>query len=236
MAQISHVLARLKRDPIADLPIAAPGATAAPARPCLARPPPHAAGHRTAVSRADPQRQCFHRCAAAAVGIDFAPSSYSEARDRLPFMYCNTYCNGCRSRRRKPLDAVTNRPAGFHRRWLQSTPWRTRPAAPRAFQPAQGNHARRRLSRWASSWACSTRPLECSSACWRCRCFSMTCARSISAHPMLRPGDILLGDRAFCSFCHLAILERPRRVRVRARCIIAARPTPVESIAGTNPH
>lgn len=28
-----------------------------------------------------------------------------------------------------------------------------------------------------------------------------------SVHPMLRPGDVLLGDRAFCSFCHLALLQ-----------------------------
>jgi len=30
---------------------------------------------------------------------------------------------------------------------------------------------------------------------------------AIGLHPMLRPGDILLGDRAFCSFCHLAMLN-----------------------------
>lgn len=29
----------------------------------------------------------------------------------------------------------------------------------------------------------------------------------INLHPMLRSGDILLGDRAFCSFCHLALLN-----------------------------
>jgi len=29
----------------------------------------------------------------------------------------------------------------------------------------------------------------------------------IELHPMLRPGDILLGDRAFCSFCHFALLS-----------------------------
>lgn len=29
----------------------------------------------------------------------------------------------------------------------------------------------------------------------------------IALHPMLRPGDILLGDRAFCSFAHFALLQ-----------------------------
>ena len=29
----------------------------------------------------------------------------------------------------------------------------------------------------------------------------------ISLHPMLQTGDILLGDRAFCSFCHLVLLN-----------------------------
>jgi hypothetical protein len=29
----------------------------------------------------------------------------------------------------------------------------------------------------------------------------------LQAHPLLRPGDILLGDRAYCSFAHLALLQ-----------------------------
>ena len=32
------------------------------------------------------------------------------------------------------------------------------------------------------------------------------CPRSTAIHPMLRPGDVLVGDRGFCSFAHLALL------------------------------
>ncbi len=33
-------------------------------------------------------------------------------------------------------------------------------------------------------------------------------ARVTSIHPTLRPGDVLVGDRAFCSFAHLALLRQ----------------------------
>jgi hypothetical protein len=33
-------------------------------------------------------------------------------------------------------------------------------------------------------------------------------AQVASLHPTLRPGDVLVGDRAFCSFAHLALLRR----------------------------
>lgn len=33
-------------------------------------------------------------------------------------------------------------------------------------------------------------------------------ARVTSLHPTLKPGDVLVGDRAFCSFAHLALLQQ----------------------------
>lgn len=85
MAQIAHVLARLRREPIADLPIAAH-------LPQLLR--ENAVVWRERLLPPLVTLRLFliqilsGNCAISALrqlsGIDFAPSSYSEARDRLP--------------------------------------------------------------------------------------------------------------------------------------------------------
>jgi len=35
-------------------------------------------------------------------------------------------------------------------------------------------------------------------------------SRVAGVHPKLRPGDVLVGDRGFCSFAHLALLLRDK--------------------------
>jgi hypothetical protein len=45
----------------------------------------------------------------------------------------------------------------------------------------------------------------------------------VELHPQLRPGDVLLADRGFCSFAHLALLAQrgvERVVRVHQRRIV----------------
>lgn len=52
-------------------------------------------------------------------------------------------------------------------------------------------------------------------------------SRAWAMHPELSPGDVLVGDRAFCSFAHLALLRSRRRhglFRAHQRLIVDFRP------------
>ncbi len=94
MARISHVLARLQREPLADLP------TAAPLDQWLAECGVHDWRDRLLTPLVTLRlflTQVLHgNCAITALrqlaGIDFAKSSYCEARAR-----CHWHCNRCSS-------------------------------------------------------------------------------------------------------------------------------------------
>lgn len=207
MARVSHVLARLARDPIGDLPIAALVDQLYQEQKIIWRDrllPPLVTLRLFLV-------QILHgNCAIAALrqlsGIDFAGSSYCEARDRMPLQLLQSLLV-----------------------WLQRQAEQSLPQVPKLGQ--------RVFVGDGSSYSMSDTPqlrqhfdlppgtkegvgyptgklmglLDAATGLFvsllALPLFTHDMRGVIGLHPMLREGDILLGDRAFCSFCHFVLLN-----------------------------
>lgn len=207
MAQIPQLLARLKRDPLADLPIADHLNQLLAEHKVVWRErllPP------LVTLRLFLIQVAHGNCAIAALrhlaGIDFAVSSYCEARVRLPLQLLQSLLQwvhelgeqsagaGARlARRILIVDGSTHS--------VEDTPElaahftlapATRPGVGYPMGKLMG------LLDAATGMFLSLLALPL---------FDHDMRGGIGLHPMLRPGDILLGDRAFCSFAHLALLQ-----------------------------
>ena len=211
MAQVSHALARLKADPLGDLPIAdrverVLGEEKVQWRDRLL--PPLVTLRLLLV-------QIAHgNCAIAALrqlsGVAFAPSSYCEARARLPVILLQSVLEWVRDAAAAHVAAAATTAAHLARRVLvvdgssYSVPDAPELAAhfhlPQQTRPGVGYPAGKLMGLLdlATGMFVSLLALPL---------FGHDVRGAVEAHPMLRIGDILLGDRAFCSFAHLALLN-----------------------------
>ncbi len=207
MAQMSLVLARLKRDPIADLPIAA-----------------HVDqvlqdGGVTWRERLLPPLvtlrlfliQVLHgNCAIAALrqlgGLSFAVSSYAEARARLPLQLLESLLHWINEQARQSMGDVPR----LARRIViadgstYSMPDTPELAAhfdlPPGTKPGVGYPMGKLLGLLDLATGMFVSLLAVP-------LFAADVRGVIDLHPMLQSGDILLADRAFCSYAHLAMLR-----------------------------
>jgi hypothetical protein len=208
MAQISHVLARLKRDPIADLPIAAAIDQLCQQQNLDWRErllPPLVTLRLFLV-------QILHgNCAIAALrqlcGIDFAPSSYCEARERMPLQLLQSLLAWlvCQARQ-----SVAEIPRLGYRIFIgdgssysmSDTPQlRNHFDLPPGTKEGVGYPMGKLMGLLDAATGMFVSLLALP-------LFTHDMRGVLGLHPMLAAGDIFLGDRAFCSFCHFVLLNR----------------------------
>lgn len=207
MAQVAHVLARLRRESFADLPIADP------CRQLLAESnlvwrdrllPPLVTLQVFVV------QVLFGNVAIAALrqltGIAFACSSYCDARARLPLQLLQSLLQRMVELARESAEA----PKMIGRRvwvadgssWSMSDTLELREhfGLPAGVTPGVGYPMAKimGLMDLATGMFASLLGVPL---------FQHDMRSVIGLHPMLQKGDILLGDRAFCSFAHLALLN-----------------------------
>src|SRR5215213_9729119 len=214
-AHVSHALARLRRDPFAELPIAARlnqllAEQRVVWRDRLLTP--------LVTLRLFLIQVAHGNCAIAALrqlgGIAFAPSSYCEARARLPLQLLQSLLL-----------------------WMHELGEQAATAAAATAAAASARCARRILILDGSSYTTADTPelvahfhlpqqakpgvayptgklmglLDATTGMFRSLLalplFEHDVRSGIGLHPMLRAGDILVGDRAFCSFAHFALLQ-----------------------------
>lgn len=202
------VLARLKREPVADLALAGPLDQALADlghggwRDRLLTP--------LVTLRLMLIQILAGNCAIAALrqltGIGFAPSSYCEARGRLPLPILQWLLQWLHARAIEAMGVAKqlgprvlvadgssySMPDTPQLRGHFSLPPGTRPGVGYPTGKLMG------LLDLATGMFVSLLALPL---------FTHDMRGVLSLHPMLREGDILLGDRAFCSFCHLALLN-----------------------------
>lgn len=203
----SLVLSRLKRQPLADLPIAKPLDQAA-----------LGLGHRWRDRKLVPLvmlrlmliQILAGNCPVPALrqlsGINFAPSSYSEARDRLPLMLLQWLLGWLHARAEQSLGIVRKigpriLVADGSSYSMPDTPQLRRHFdLPRGTKPGVGYPMGKLMGLLdlATGMFVSLLALPL---------FTHDMRGVFSLHPMLQTGDILLGDRAFCSFCHFVLLN-----------------------------
>jgi DDE family transposase len=207
MAQVAQLLARLKREPIAHLPIA---------------------DHLNQLLR---QSGCVWRdrlltpmltlrlfltqilngnCAIAALrqlsGIDFAPSSYCEARNRMPMQLLQSLLQWMQSHAEQSFGLVKTVGArvliadGSTYSMEDTPPLREHFDLPKGTRPGVGYPMGKLMGLLDAATGLFVSLLALP-------LFQHDMRGVIGLHPMLRDGDILLGDRAFCSFAHLALLK-----------------------------
>ncbi len=208
MAPIVSALARLKRDPLADLPLAAHLDQALRSVNVRRRDrllPP------LLTVRLFMIQVLNGNCAIAALrqlaGIDFAPSSYCEARTRLPLQVLQSVLQWLRDR----APAAAGGAATIGRRVLvadgsthsmEDTPGlRAHFGLPCGVKEGVGYPVGKLMGLLDAATGMFVGLLAVP-------LFRHDMRAVIGVHPMLREGDILLGDSAFCSFPHLAILLR----------------------------
>ena len=207
MTEVPHVLARLRREPLADLPISD----------CL---------HQLLAESGHAWRErllpplvtlrlfliqvlsgnvaiCALRQLA---GLDFAPSSYCQARARMPLQVLQSLLHWMHEQARQSLGIARqigpriviadgssySMPDTPELRRHFDLPPGTKPGVGYPMGKLMG------LLDLATGMFISLLALPL---------FQHVMRGVIGLHPMLREGDILLGDRAFCSFCHLALLN-----------------------------
>lgn len=207
MAGMSQVLARLKRDPIADLPIAqrvdqVMQNSGTDWRERLL--PPLVTLRLFLV-------QILHgNCAIAALrqlcGLDFAPSSYCDARIRLPLILLESLLLWINEHAQQTIQQV---PRLARRILIADGSNYSMPDTPELaahFNLAPGTKAGvgypmgklMGLLDLTTGMFTSLLGLPL---------FEHDSRSLLSLHPMLQDGDILLADRAFCSYAHLAMLQ-----------------------------
>lgn len=207
MAQVSQALARLKRDPIGDVPIAARVDQLCREHHLVWRErllPP------LVTLRLFLIQILNGNCAIAALrqfsGLDFAKSSYSDSRKRLPLQVLESLLHWLHQQAERSVEAVHKIGqriliADGSTYSMQDTPELrkhfnlapgTKPGVGYPMGKLMG------LLDAATGMFVSLLALPL---------FQHDMRAVISVHSMLRIGDILLGDRAFCSFAHLALLQ-----------------------------
>jgi hypothetical protein len=207
MAQVSRVLARLKQDPLIDLPVADRvdrllGDQKVTWRDRLL--PPLVTLRLLLV-------QIAHRnCAIAALrqlgGIPFAASSYCEARARLPVQLLQSLLEWVRDAAAAHVAAT----ARLARRILfvdgssYSMPDAPGLAAHFHLPPGARRGVGYPMGKLMGLLDAATGMFVSLLAL---PLFGHDVRGAVEVHPMLGAGDILLGDRAFCSFAHLALLR-----------------------------
>jgi hypothetical protein len=210
MAAISSILARLKSEPLDDLPIAATFEqllkdSGLVWRDRLLTP--------LVTLRLFLIQILSGNCAIAALrqlsGIDFAPSSYCEARGRLPLQLLQSLLHWMNEQALQKF-AKTLSPNLFGPRVLigdgstysmKDTPeLREHFQLPRGVKEGVGYPMGKLMGLLdaATGMFISLLALPL---------FHSDLRGVILLHPMLREGDIFLGDRAFCSFAHLVLLN-----------------------------
>jgi hypothetical protein len=207
MAQVTQCLARLKREPLGDLPIAGPLDQAL-------RGLGHAWRDRMLTPLVTLRLMLMQilagNCSIAALrqlcGIDFCPSSYAEARGRLPLEVLQwllrwlhvqaEYSAGVLPKTGPRVLVVDG--TGYS---MPDTPELGEHFhLPPGTKPGVGYPAGKLMGLLdlATGMFISLLALPL---------FTHDMRGVVQLHPMLEKGDILLGDRAFCSFCHLALLN-----------------------------
>jgi Transposase DDE domain len=207
MVEMSMMLARLKREPLANLPLTSD------LDQTLSQ-----LGHAWRDRLLSPLvtlklfliQVLAGNCSIAAVrqlaGIDFAPSSYSDARKRLPLDVLQWLLQWLQERAEQTLGIVKKIGpriliADGSSYSMPDTPeLRAHFDLPAGTRPGVGYPAGKLMGLLdaATGMFISLLALPL---------FTHDMRGVIGLHPMLREGDILLGDRAFCSFCHLAMLQ-----------------------------
>lgn len=203
----SLVLSRLKRQPLADLPIAQPLEQAA-----------RELGHRwrdrlltplvtvrlmliQVLAGNCPVPQLRQLC-----GIDFVPSSYSEARGRLPLEVLQWLLGWLHARAEQSLGIARKLGPrvlvvdGSSYSMPDTPKLRAHFGLPAGASPGVGYPSGKLMGLLdlATGMFQSLLALPL---------FTHDMRGVICLHPMLQTGDILLGDRAFCSFCHFVLLN-----------------------------
>lgn len=207
MAQMSLVLARLKRDPIADLPIAAHVDQVLQAEGVTWRErllPPLVTLRLFLI-------QILHgNCPIPALrqlsGLGFAVSSYAEARARLPLQLLDSLLQWVNEQGQQALADV---PRLARRIFVADGSTYSMPDTPElaahfdlapGTKPGVGYPMGKLLGLLdlATGMFVSLLALPL---------FAADMRGVVGLHPMLQAGDILLADRAFCSYVHLAMLQ-----------------------------
>jgi hypothetical protein len=207
MVEMSMILARLKREPLADLPLGPDLNQAMQELGLVWRKrllPP------LATVRLFLIQILAGNCSIAALrqwaGVDFAPSSYSDARKRLPLDVLQWLLQWMVARAGQSAGVVKKLGqriliADGSSYSMPDTPQlRQHFDLPAGTKPGVGYPSGKLMGLLdaATGMFLSLLALPL---------FTHDMRGAIGLHPMLREGDILLGDRAFCSFCHLALLQ-----------------------------
>jgi len=210
MAQVSQVLARLKREPLADLP------TGAPLDQWLARCGGVPVWRDRLLTPLVTLRlfltQVLHGNYAISAlrqhsGIDFAKSSYCEARGRLPLTALQSllkWMHDCASRAAEPFVVLGQRVLiadGSNFSVADTPELRRHFHLPAGVTPGVGYPMGKLMGLLDAATGLFVELLALPLFCGDPR-------GVVSLHPMLRAGDILLADRAFGSFAHLCLLAR----------------------------
>lgn len=207
MAQVSHVLARLRRDAIADLPLSAPLEQQLLLQRCLWR--DRIFSPLVTLRLFLLQVLCGNIAVAALrqlSGLRFADSSYSEARSRLPLhllqwmlQWLADNAAGVVETTRKIGSRILIVDGSTYS--MPDTPELLRHFdLPRGTRAGVGYPVGKIMGLLDAVTGMFVRLLALP-------LFQHDMRGVINLHPMLQTGDILLGDRAFCSFCHVALLN-----------------------------
>jgi hypothetical protein len=208
-AHVSQLLARLRRDPFADLPIAAQlnqllAEQRVVWRDRLLTP--------LVTLRLFLIQVAHGNCAIVALrqlgGIAFAPSSYCEARARLPLPLLQSLLLWVQELGEQAMAAATGARCARRILILDGSSYTTAdtPELVAHFHfPPQSNAA------VAYPMGKLMGLLDAGTGMFlsllALPLLEHDVRGGIDLHPMLRAGDILVGDRAFCSFAHFALLQ-----------------------------
>ena len=139
-------------------------------------------------------------------GIDFAPSSYSEARGRLPLQIFG----GLLEAVARWADRAAATVALIGQRVFicdassfsmsDSEELREYFGLPPSCKPGIGYPVAKLMGLMDAATGLFTKLLAAP-------LFTHDMRHVLRLHPILRPGDILLGDRAYCTYAHLALLQ-----------------------------
>jgi hypothetical protein len=207
MVEMSMILARLKREPLADLPLGADLDQELRQLGLVWRErllPP------LVTVRLFLMQILAGNCSIAQLrqlgGVDFATSSYSDARDRLPLNVLQWLLQWIATRAGesagvfKQLGQRILIADGSSYSMPDTPQLRKHFDLPAGTKPGVGYPSGKLMGLLdaATGMFLSLLALPL---------FTHDMRGVIGLHPMLQEGDILLGDRAFCSFCHLALLQ-----------------------------
>ena len=207
MAQVPQVLARLKLDPVGDLPIAA----------CVDQlcHEHHVIFRERLLTPLVTLRLFLMQilqgnCSIAALrqhsGLDFAKSSYADSRKRLPLQLLQSLLHWLHEQAERSVDVV--RKIGQRILIVDCSTYSTEDTPelhehftlPAGAREGVGYPMGKLMGLLDAATGMFVSLLSLP-------LFQHDMRSVISLHPMLRAGDILLGDRAFCSFAHFVLLQ-----------------------------